>query len=124
MEEYLRRKGYIIDFTGKHWKIRLPQYEHFTRLDTLNEKWTPENILRSMGRGATFGSRRAYISYPPQMPQELKDPQDKPYLPFVSALLLSARLFAEKYGLQTHKPVSKRGLEKIRGDFQAGAIYG
>lgn len=73
MEEYLRRKGYIIDFTGKHWKIRLPQYEHFTRLDTLNDKWTPENILRSMGRGATFGSRRAYISYPPQMPQELKD---------------------------------------------------
>ena len=73
MEEYLRRKGYIIDFTGKHWKIRLPQYEHFTSLDPLNEKWTPENILRSMGRGATFGSRRAYISYPPQMPQELKD---------------------------------------------------
>lgn len=73
MEEYLRRKGYIIDFMGKHWKIRLPQYQHFTRLDTLNEKWTPENILRSMGRGATFGSRRAYISYPPQMPQELKD---------------------------------------------------
>ncbi len=72
MEEYLRRKGYITDFTGKHWKIRLPQYEHFTRLDTLNEKWTPENIIRSMGRGATFGSRRAYISYPPQMPQELK----------------------------------------------------
>lgn len=28
MEEYLRRKGYITDFTGKHWKIRLPQYEH------------------------------------------------------------------------------------------------
>ena len=26
-----------------------------------------------MGRGATFGSRRAYISYPPQMPQDLKD---------------------------------------------------
>ena len=72
MEEYLRRKGYITDFTGRHWKIRLPQYEHFTRLDTLNEKWTPENIIRSMGRGATFGSRRAYISYPPQMPQELK----------------------------------------------------
>ena len=32
MEDYLRRKGYITDFTGKHWKIRLPQYEHFTRL--------------------------------------------------------------------------------------------
>ena len=26
-----------------------------------------------MGRYATFGNRRAYISYPPQMPQELSD---------------------------------------------------
>ena len=73
MEDYLRRKGYITDFTGKHWKIRLPQYEHFTRLDTLDEKWTPKNIRRSMGRYATFGNRRAYISYPPQIPQELSD---------------------------------------------------
>ena len=71
MEDYLRRKGYITDFTGKHWKIRLPQYEHFTRLDTLNERWTPENIR--LGRYASFGNRRAYISYPPQMPQELSD---------------------------------------------------
>ena len=73
MEDYLRRKGYVTDFTGKHWKIRLPQYEHFTRLDTLDERWTPENIRRSMGRYATFGNRRAYISYPPKMPQELSD---------------------------------------------------
>lgn len=73
MEDYLRRKGYVTDFTGKHWKIRLPQYEHFSRLDTLDERWTPENIRRSMGRYATFGNRRAYISYPPQMPQELSD---------------------------------------------------
>ena len=73
MEDYLRRKGYVTDFTGKHWKLCLPQYEHFTRLDTLDERWTPENIRRSMGRYATFGNRRAYISYPPQMPQELSD---------------------------------------------------
>ena len=73
MEDYLRRKGYVTDFTGKHWKLRLPQYEHFTRLDTLDARWTPENIRRSMGRYATFGNRRAYISYPPQMPQELSD---------------------------------------------------
>ena len=26
-----------------------------------------------MGRYATFSNRRAYISYPPQMPQELSD---------------------------------------------------
>ena len=73
MEEYLRRKGYITDFTGRHWKLRLPQYEHFTRLDTLDKRWTPENIRRSMGSRAAFGSRRAYISYPPEMPQELRD---------------------------------------------------
>lgn len=71
MEDYLRRKGYITDFTGRHWKIRLPQYEHFTRLDTLDERWTPEKIR--LGRCASFGNRRAYISYPPQMPQELSD---------------------------------------------------
>ena len=47
------------------------QYEHFTRLDTLDERWTPENI--QLGRYASFGNRRAYISYPPQMPQELSD---------------------------------------------------
>ena len=73
MEEYLRRKGYITDFTGRHWKIRLPQYEHFTRLDTLDKRWTPENIERTMGAYASFGNRRATINYPPQMPQDLKN---------------------------------------------------
>jgi len=73
MEDYLRRKGYITNFTGKHWKIRLPQYEHFTRLDTLDERWTPENIQRTMGAYASFGNRRATINYPPQMPQGLRD---------------------------------------------------
>ncbi len=73
MEEYLRRKGYITDFTGRHWKLRLPQYEHFTRLDTLDKRWTPENIKRSLGSRAAFGSRRAFISYPPEMPQELRE---------------------------------------------------
>lgn len=73
MEEYLQRKGYITDFTGKHWKIRLPQYEHFTRLNTLDERWTPENIQRTMGVYARYGNRRAEITYPPQMPQEFKE---------------------------------------------------
>ena len=73
MEEYLRRKGYITDFTGAHWKLRLPQYEHFTRLDTLDKRWTPENIQRTMGAYASFGNRRATISYPPQMPQDLRE---------------------------------------------------
>ena len=73
MEAYLRRKGYITDFTGKHWKVRLPQYEHFTRLDTLDERWTPQEISRYMGAAASFGSRPARIDYPRQMPQELHD---------------------------------------------------
>lgn len=73
MEDYLRRKGYITDFTGKHWKIRLPQYEHFTRLDTLDERWTPENIQRTMGAYARYGNRRAEITYPPQMPNNLRE---------------------------------------------------
>ena len=73
MEEYLQRKGYITDFTGAHWKIRLPQYEHFTRLDTLDKRWSPENIQRTMGAYASFGNRRATISYPPQMPQDLRE---------------------------------------------------
>ena len=73
MEDYLRRKGYITDFTGKHWKIRLPQYEHFTRLDTLDEKWTPEHFQRNMGAYARYGNRRAEITYPPQMPSDLKE---------------------------------------------------
>lgn len=72
MEDYLRRKGYITDFTGKHWKIRLPQYEHFTRLDTLDEKWTPDHFKRNMGAYARYGNRRAEITYPPQMPQDLR----------------------------------------------------
>lgn len=73
MEAYLLRKGYITDFTGKHWKVRLPQYEHFTRLDTLDERWTPQEISRYMGAAASFGSRPARIDYPRQMPQELHD---------------------------------------------------
>ena len=73
MEAYLRRKGYITDFTGKHWKLRLPQYEHFTRLDTLDERWMPQEISRYMGAAASFGSRSARIDYPRQMPQELHD---------------------------------------------------
>lgn len=38
--QHLRKMGYIVDTTGPCLKIRLPQYPHFTRLDTLNPKWT------------------------------------------------------------------------------------
>ena len=41
MMKYLTDKGYEIDFSGSHWKMKLPQYKHFTRLDTLDERLTP-----------------------------------------------------------------------------------
>ncbi len=77
MEKYLWRKGYLTDFTGKHWKIRLPQYQHFTRLDTLDERWTPENIKRSLGARASFGNKRPTVNFAPELPEELRV-----YVPF------------------------------------------
>lgn len=72
MERYLVRMGYITDFTGAHWKIRLPQYEHFTRLDTLNPEWTKENIPRTMGCEASFGNHRAEVFFSPFLPEEYR----------------------------------------------------
>ena len=72
VENYLRELGYLTDFTGEHWKIRLPQYKHFTRLDTLDERLTPEFIRQGCGSRAHYGSSHAEISYPPRMPTELE----------------------------------------------------
>lgn len=79
-EKFLIRKGYEIDFSGKHWKVRLPQYKGFTRLDTLNEKWTPDYIQQEINR--TYRSfdhiPATVITMPPRMPRELYDA----YTPF------------------------------------------
>lgn len=72
VENYLRELGYLTDFTGEHWKIRLPQYKHFTRIDTLDERLTPEFIRQGCGSRAHYGNSHAEISYPPRMPQELE----------------------------------------------------
>ncbi|NCB52324.1 MAG: hypothetical protein EOM54_10635 [Clostridia bacterium] len=72
MERYLNRLGYITDFAGAHWKIRLPQYEHFTRLDTLNPDWTRANIPRTMGCYASFGNQRAQMEFSPFLPEEYR----------------------------------------------------
>ena len=42
--QHLRKMGYIVDTRGANLKIRLPQYPHFTRLDTLNPKWTNKGL--------------------------------------------------------------------------------
>jgi len=77
MERYLRRKGYLTDFTGKHWKIRLPQHQHFTRLDTLDERWMPENVRHNLGAWTTFGNKRPVVNFAPELPEELRV-----YMPF------------------------------------------
>lgn len=71
VERYLNALGYITDFTGAHWKMRLPQYRHFTRLDTLDDQLTPEFIRQNCGYRARYGNVRAVISYPPDIPEEL-----------------------------------------------------
>ena len=77
IEKCLQRKGYLTDFTGKHWKIRLPQYQHFTRLDTLDERWTPKNIRCSLGARSSFGNKRPTVNFAPEFPEELRV-----YVPF------------------------------------------
>lgn len=77
-EQYLQRLGYITDFSGKHWKIRLPQYQHFTRLDTLDEEWTPTYWEQHVGSRAYYGSKEAIVDYTPYMPRSY----DKYYTPF------------------------------------------
>lgn len=73
-ETYLSRKGYEVDVSGAHWKLKLPQHEHFTRMDTLDERLTPQGIQAAISRSYNrYGSVRAKITYPPEMPQEYRD---------------------------------------------------
>ena len=115
MEKYLRRKGYITDFTGKHWKIRLPQYQHFTRLDTLDERWMPENIRRSLGARASFGNKRPTVNFAPELPEELRV-----YVPFQRTPKIYRLFLYWEYQLgilpkgTTYQPTSPFMQEELR----------
>lgn len=52
--------------------MKLPQYKHFTRLDTLDERLTPDFIRSHLGTRARYGNYKARISYSPYMPEEYK----------------------------------------------------
>ena len=78
-EAYLRRLGYITDFTDRvHYRIRLPQYKHFTRLDTLDSRWTPERLSRML---SWTPGVKAVIRWQTDVPEHLRHahlPHQKP----------------------------------------------
>ncbi len=55
MMKYLIDKGYEVDFSGSHWKMKLPQYKHFTRLDTLDERLTPISLQSCLRERTNLG---------------------------------------------------------------------
>lgn len=115
-ERYLQRLGYITDFSGAHWKIRLPQYAHFTRLDTLEERWTPEYLRGHLGRNAPYGSRRARVVFTPYMPTHYHSY----YTPFkrTSYIYRLYLYYCFELGIfpenQYHQPVSPHLQEDLR----------
>jgi len=68
MMKYLTNKGYELDFTGKHWKMKLPQYQHFTRLDTIDRRLTPDFIRSHLGAYTRHGNRPAKTTFSPHLP--------------------------------------------------------
>lgn len=53
--------------------MKLPQYKHFTRLDTLDERLTPDFIRSCLGGTSRYGNYKARISYSPHMPEQYKN---------------------------------------------------
>ena len=72
MERFLIRLGYETDFSGKHWKIKLPQYKNYTRIDTLNKEWTPEGLEKELGRSKDQKSIIAKVTFSPHIPYRVR----------------------------------------------------
>ena len=73
MVQYLQGRGYIVDSTGPNLKIRLPQYAHFTRLDTLNPQWTNQGIEHLIYDRDDLISSRSKPPRKPDIPDWLRD---------------------------------------------------
>ena len=70
-QSYLVRLGYDVELSGAHWKIKLPKYEHYTRMDTLDPRFTPEEIPEFIGQTRRFiRNQSAEVTYPASMPKE------------------------------------------------------
>lgn len=73
MVQYLRGRGYIVDSTGPNLKLRLPQYPHFTRLDTLNPRWTNKGLEHLIYDRDDLISSRSKPPRKPDIPDWLRD---------------------------------------------------
>lgn len=73
MVQYLRGRGYIVDSAGPNLEIRLPQYPHFTRLDTLNPQWTNQGIEHLIYDRDDLISSRSKPFRKPDIPDWLRD---------------------------------------------------
>ena len=77
----MQRLGYITDFTSEaHYRIRLPQYTHFTRLDTLDKRWVPENMYRFLTSHPSQ-TKKAVVRWQTDVPELLRHahfPHQKP----------------------------------------------
>lgn len=73
-ERYLTRLGYQVDLTRKHWRIKMPGREHYTRMDTLDDRFTPESITEQIigARGYYATEPIPTVSFPPEMPHEYR----------------------------------------------------
>ena len=73
-ERYLTRLGYQVDLTRKHWRIKMPGREHFTRMDTLDDRFTAESITDQIihARGFYANKPFAIVTFPPEMPHEYR----------------------------------------------------
>lgn len=72
-EKYLTRRGYEVDLSGVHWKIKLPQDKHFSRMDTLDERYTPEKIQAKISRTYhSFGTPTGKVNFVRYVPMEIQ----------------------------------------------------
>lgn len=69
---YLVRLGYDVDLTRKHWRIKMPGRKHYTRMDTLDDRFTAESITQQINGARGRNARTPFpeVSYPPEMPRE------------------------------------------------------
>ena len=52
--------------------MKLPQYKHFTRLDTLDERLTPDFIRSHLGTRARYGTTKQRFPTLPICPKNIK----------------------------------------------------